>query len=148
LDGVTTFFVSIVLQPSITSGISMTQILKGRFDGSKAGHRGHPVSLELLTERQTLDENGRRVLVGLTAAETREFETLDSLPPSDGSGNRIAWTFGGDPTTSREKRWLELYTRHDEAWKTGRTRTAARVASLLKFAQEGSALDAPQHQKR
>ena len=96
----------------------MTQILKGHFDGSKAGHRANPVSRELLTERYTIDENGRRVLVGLTSAETHEFETLDSLPPSDSSGNRITWTFGGGPTTNREKRWLELYTRHDEAWKT------------------------------
>jgi hypothetical protein len=100
------------------SGISMTQILKGRFDGSRAGHRAHPVALELSTERYTTDETRRRVLVGLTPAETQEFETLDSLPPSDSSGNRIAWTFGGEPTTDREKRWLELYTRHDEAWKT------------------------------
>ena len=96
----------------------MTQILKGRFDGSRARHRTPPAAAELLTERHTIDEKGRRVLVGLSAAETQEFETLDSLPPSDISGNRIAWTFGGDPTTSREKRWLQLYTKHDEAWKT------------------------------
>ncbi|HXO71359.1 MAG TPA: hypothetical protein VN838_20545 [Bradyrhizobium sp.] len=99
----------------------MTQILKGRFDGSKARHRAYPASPELLTGRHTINEKGRRVLVGLSAEETREFETLDSLSPSDSSGNRIAWTFGGDPTTSREKRWLELYTRHDEAWKTLRS---------------------------
>jgi hypothetical protein len=93
----------------------MTQILRGRFDGSKAGPRALP-SLELLTERYTIDEKGRRVLIGLTAAETREFETLDALSPSD--GDHVAWTFGGVPTTGREKRWLQLYTRHDEAWKT------------------------------
>ena len=91
----------------------MTQILRGRFDGSRAGHRTH----QPLTERYTLDRNGRRVLVGLTPAETHEFETLDSLSPSDDGGDRIAWTFGGGPTTSREKRWLQLYTRHEEAWK-------------------------------
>ena len=95
----------------------MTQILKGRFDGSKGRDRAHPASLQLLTARHTIDQKGRRVLVGLSAEETREFETLDSVPPSDGGGNRVAWTFGGDPTTSREKRWLELYTKHDEAWK-------------------------------
>jgi hypothetical protein len=117
LDGVTLLFV-----PPATvyfyRGFSMTQILKGRFDGSRAGHRAHPASLQLLTARHSIDQKGRRVLVGLSAEETREFETLDSLSPSDGGGNRIAWTFGGDPTTSREKRWLELYTKHDEAWKT------------------------------
>ena len=77
----------------------MTQILKGRFDGSKGRDRAHPASLQLLTARHTIDQKGRRVLVGLSAEETREFETLDSLSPSEGGGNRISWTFGGDPTT-------------------------------------------------
>ena len=98
-------------------GIAMTQILKGRFDGFKAADRSQPVSPELLPERYRIDSNGRRVLVGLTLAETHEFETLDSLSPSDDSGNRVAWTFGGEPTTALEKRWLQLYARHDEAWK-------------------------------
>jgi hypothetical protein len=116
------------LQPLIFSGISMTHILKGRFDGSKARHRARPASLELLTERHTLDENGRRVLVGLTSAETREFETLDSLPPSD--GDRVAWTFDGVPTTRREKRWLQLYTKHDEAWKTWKTANGRKPVAI------------------
>jgi hypothetical protein len=94
----------------------MTQIVKGRFDGSKAAPR-QPAFPELSTERYTLDSSGRRVLVGLSAAETQEFETLDALSPSDEGGGRTAWTFGGAPTTGREKRWLQLYTRHDEAWK-------------------------------
>jgi hypothetical protein len=96
----------------------MTQILKGRFDGAKTVDRAQPVSPELLAKRYHIDENGRRVLVGLTSAETREFETLDSLSPSDGGSDRIAWTFGGDPTTGRERRWLQLYTKHYDAWKT------------------------------
>jgi len=96
----------------------MTQILKGRFDGTKTVDRTQPVSPELLAERYHTGENGRRVLVGLTLAETHEFEILDSLSPSDGGSDRIAWTFGGDPTTGRERRWLQLYTKHDEAWKT------------------------------
>jgi hypothetical protein len=112
-------FSTLVATVRFFTGISMTQILKGRFDGSKARHRARPASLELLTERHTIDANGRRVLVGLTSAETREFETLDSLPPAD--GDRVAWTFGGMPTTSRERRWLQLYTKHDEAWKTLKT---------------------------
>ncbi|HEV7881433.1 hypothetical protein [Bradyrhizobium sp.] len=95
----------------------MTQILRGRFDGFKAADRTQPVSLGLLPERYHVDGNGRRVLVGLTPAETREFETLDSLSPSDHTGNGIAWTFGGEPTTGLEKRWLQLYAKHDEAWK-------------------------------
>jgi hypothetical protein len=37
-----------------------------------------------------------------------EFEALDALPPFDDSG-KVAWAFEGEPTTRREKRWLELY---------------------------------------
>ena len=39
----------------------MTQILKGRFDGSRATHRAQH-SPELLAERYTIGANGRRVL--------------------------------------------------------------------------------------
>jgi hypothetical protein len=95
----------------------MSQILKGRFDGSKAADRAPSVPPQLLAERYHIDGNGRRVLVGLTTEETREFETLDSISPSDDSGNRIGWTFGGEPTTGLERRWLQLYAKHDEAWK-------------------------------
>ena len=35
---------------------------------------------------------------------------LDALPPFDDSGEP-AWIFEGDPTTRREIRWLELYTK-------------------------------------
>ena len=46
----------------------------------------------------------------LTLEEAREFEMLDALPPFDDCGN-VAWIFEGEPTTRREKRWLELYTK-------------------------------------
>ena len=97
----------------------MSQILKGRFDGSKASYRNPLASPEFPQERCIVDAKGEQVLIGLTAAETSEFKTLDALPPSDGGD--IGWTFGGEPTTAREKRWLELYTRHHDAWraKTG-----------------------------
>ena len=98
----------------------MTQVLKGLFgvhrQPSRSKDRAESFAPDL-TGRYRLDNNGRRVLAGLTVAETREFEMLDSLSPSDDNGNRIAWTFGGEPTTGREKRWLTLYARHDEAWK-------------------------------
>ena len=47
---------------------------------------------------------------GLSIEETVEFEMLDALPPFDDSGEP-AWIFEGDPTTRREIRWLELYTK-------------------------------------
>jgi hypothetical protein len=46
----------------------------------------------------------------LTIEEAREFEMLDALPPFDDCGN-VGWIFEGEPTSPREKRWLELYTK-------------------------------------
>jgi hypothetical protein len=103
------------LQSCFISGISMTQILKGRFDGSKAAHRNQSAAPESFPERWTVDPQGQHILTGLSAAETKEFQALDALSPSD--GEEVGWTFGGEPTTRREKRWLELYTRHNEAWR-------------------------------
>jgi hypothetical protein len=45
-----------------------------------------------------------------TIEEAIEFEMLDALPPFDDSGE-IGWIFQGKPTSRREKRWLELYTK-------------------------------------
>ena len=75
--------------------------------------------------RYFVDENGRRVLIGLTIEETSEFETLDCLPALDESGNHVAWDEGGCPTNSREKSWLELYSKHDEAWRRWMFETCA-----------------------
>ena len=58
--------------------------------------------------------NSTRTLEGLSIEETVEFEMLDALPPIDGDGNS-AWIFEGEPTTRREKRWLELYMKQVQA---------------------------------
>lgn len=62
--------------------------------------------------RYVMDGNGRRVLVGLTVEETSEFERLEgSLSLFHGEGA------GGDlPVSGPERRWLELYDKHDVAW--------------------------------
>jgi hypothetical protein len=67
--------------------------------------------------RYFVDRVGRRVLIGLTIEETLEFERLDNPPAPDESGNHVAWDEDGIPTTTREKRWFELYSKHDAAWK-------------------------------
>jgi hypothetical protein len=67
--------------------------------------------------RYFVDKDGRRVLIGLSLEETFEFETLDSLPPTDDSGNHIGWDDNGIPLTTRERRWLELYSKHEDAWR-------------------------------
>ena len=66
-----------------------------------------------------LQEN-KRCLAGLSPEETIEFEALEALPPLDDNGN-VGWTFEGEPTTPREKRWLELYRKHERALKPKRS---------------------------
>jgi hypothetical protein len=72
---------------------------------------------EFAPRRYCVDTDGKRVLIGLSVQETFEFETLDALPPLDDTGSHVSWSTDGQPTTKREKRWLELYLKHDEAWK-------------------------------
>jgi hypothetical protein len=71
---------------------------------------GFPV--DKLPKRYRVDKRGRRALVGLSIEETFEFETLDDLAPLDDTGGHIPWP-DGVPITSRERRWLELYQKHD-----------------------------------
>ena len=71
--------------------------------------------IEFFPRRYYVDERGRRVLIGLSTEETLEFEKLDELSPLNDSG-RIAWSDQGAPTTLHEKRWFELYIKHDAAW--------------------------------
>jgi hypothetical protein len=72
---------------------------------SRSSRRTPAESVIVLSERRT-----QRRLKGLTTEESIEFQTLDALPPLDESG-LIAWTFEGEPTNERERRWLELYTK-------------------------------------
>jgi hypothetical protein len=69
-----------------------------------------------LPKRYRVDKRNRRVLVGLSIEETFEFQTLDDLAPLNDSGGHIPWP-AGVPITTRERRWLELYQKHDAAWK-------------------------------
>jgi len=78
-----------------------------------------------LPKRYRIDENGHRVLLGLSIEETFEFETLDDQAPLDETGTRIAWP-DGFPITNREKRWLELYQKHDKAWRETLTKRVGR----------------------
>jgi hypothetical protein len=55
-------------------------------------------------------------LIGLTADETLEFERLDRLSPVDHLGN-CTWDFESNPKTPEQKRWLELYRKHETGWR-------------------------------
>jgi hypothetical protein len=83
--------------------------------------------------RYLVDQNGRRVLVGLSTREISEFENLDGLPPLGERGNRVAWDENGIPSTLRENRWLELYVKHDAAWRQWMIETCPNRTESLRF---------------
>jgi hypothetical protein len=66
--------------------------------------------------RYFVDSDGRRVLIGLTFEETFEFEKLDLLPALHENGAHVLWEADGGPASKQAERWLELYSKHDEAW--------------------------------
>jgi hypothetical protein len=55
-------------------------------------------------------------LIGLTVEETLEFERLDRLSPVDHLGN-CTWDFADDAKIPEEKRWMELYRKHEIGWR-------------------------------
>jgi hypothetical protein len=59
-----------------------------------------------------IDKNRRRVLAGLTPAETTEFEILDAQLPFDG---KPVWPPLRSPLPPKEQRWLELYEKMEAA---------------------------------
>ena len=58
---------------------------------------------------------GRKVLVGLTYAETHEFELLDAAPPIDEHGRILDWETDEASFPPNQARWLELYKKHQAA---------------------------------
>ena len=64
--------------------------------------------------RYFVDGNGQRVLVGLTIAETSEFEALDGLA-TVGNG-QVLWDASDQLSGRRQRRWRELYAKHEQAW--------------------------------
>lgn len=58
---------------------------------------------------------GRQVLVGLTYAETQEFELLDAAPPIDENGHVLDWETDERSFPPNQSRWLELYKKHQAA---------------------------------
>ena len=65
-----------------------------------------------LYSRDTL---GRRILIGLTFSETREFERLDAEPPVDEHGHILRWEIDDESFPPNQARWLELYKKHRAA---------------------------------
>jgi hypothetical protein len=64
----------------------------------------------LFPRRYYIDDDGRRVLIGLTVEQTREFELLELPEPS----------LGMDQAPLNHGRWRELYRLHQQAWEIWR----------------------------
>jgi hypothetical protein len=71
--------------------------------------------------RYFVDAVGKRVLIGLTPEETFEFERLDSEP--DGDRTRAMQVGHDCRPAPGEERWLELYAKHEGAWKIWMTQS-------------------------
>ncbi|MGY0575854.1 hypothetical protein ACTGJ9_036450 [Bradyrhizobium sp. RDM12] len=67
--------------------------------------------------RYFVDAGGRRVLIGLTLDETFEFERLDSQPGAALVNGDIVCGESVLRQIAGEQRWLELYAKHEGAWK-------------------------------
>ena len=59
--------------------------------------------------REAADE----IMVGLTAAETREFMALDARNQIDEQGNPFQWPW--DVSGAAKARWLALFEKHEAA---------------------------------
>jgi hypothetical protein len=73
-------------------------------------NRNVAVPDKLFPRRYYVDDEGQRVLVGLTLEQTREFESLEVPDPSS------------DIHRARlnQARWLELYLLHQAGWEIWR----------------------------
>ena len=77
-----------------------------------------------------LDADANRILIGLTADETREFERLDEL---------ILTLFSSATDANRsqnERRWLVLYDRHEAAVRIYLSTQNAKSLNALRAEQE------------
>jgi hypothetical protein len=48
----------------------------------------------------------------------------------------VAWDDNGIPTTTREKRWLELYSKHDDGWRQWMVEAYADRRNSLAFVNQ------------
>lgn len=82
--------------------------------------------------RYFVDAQGRRVLIGLSLEETAEFEKLD-LSPSETAQPVSEICTGEAAVPTGEIRWLELYSKHEGAWRAWIAQSRADRAPDLGF---------------
>ncbi len=81
--------------------------------------------------RYFVDAQGHRVLIGLSLEETAEFEALD-LGPTEAVPIMVE-AGRGKAAAVDEVRWLELYSKHEGAWRVWIARSQAERAPDLGF---------------
>jgi len=79
--------------------------------------------------RYIVDGAGQRVLVGLTISETIEFEALDK--PDTRPGADLLGEAARVREAKHDKRWMELYVKHERAWSDWMAQTRARLEKPL-----------------
>ena len=79
--------------------------------------------------RYFVDAQGHRVLIGLSLQETAEFEALDVAAETP---QIVTETYMGKGAAAVDDvRWLELYSKHEGAWRVWIARShAARTPAL------------------
>jgi hypothetical protein len=79
------------------------------------------MSQRLFPRRYYVDDEGRRVLIGLTIEQTRDFEQLGTPDTSPDV----------DRANLKHGRWLELYRMHQQAWEIWRLKLPRRIHHSL-----------------
>lgn len=76
--------------------------------------------------RYFVDRQGQRVLIGLSLDETAEFESLDLS--SMNTHAVVEHGVSGGIVAAGEIRWLELYSKHEGAWRVWMAQSRAEQA--------------------
>lgn len=78
--------------------------------------------------RYFLDAHGYRVLIGLSADETAEFEALD-LSSMRADADWMKNCQSENLAEQGKVRWLELYSKHESAWQAWKVQSRAEQAA-------------------
>ncbi|MET4221660.1 hypothetical protein ACVW1A_004214 [Bradyrhizobium sp. LB1.3] len=81
--------------------------------------------------RYFVDRQGHRVLIGLSLDETAEFEALDL--PSMNADHSVIEHGSAEAVATGEIRWLELYSKHEGAWRVWIAQSRAEQAENSAF---------------
>lgn len=82
--------------------------------------------------RYFVDRQGHRVLIGLSLDETAEFEALD-LPSMNADHAVVEQGVSRGAAVAGEIRWLELYSKHEGAWRVWMAQSRAEQADDSDF---------------